>query len=257
MGWTATYARWGLVACAALLGACTSEAATDAAEAPPVESWAAPDATPDERFAALEEALVAGGPVVRIPFDITAEGAVSASLLGTLLLGEGNEARLEATGDFGGQQVDVVLISDGDMMFWTGAPEGIPTPPDLRTALGLGVTRMGILHNLARLTGGAPPDHAEGGVAEWVVVSSTEERGMLEGAPDGAAAASAFRAITVGGQPSGAFALQLDGRTPRVRRQLVDFPQGIMRVTERYGGVEFGADLGASTFDTTPLDVAR
>jgi len=225
-----------------------SEAGADAAEL-----WA----TPEEGFQALEEALRAGGPVVRIPFDITAEGAVSATLTGTLVLGDGGEARLEAAGDFAGQQLDVVLISDGDMMFWTGAEEGVPTPPALRDALALGFTRMGVLHNLARLSGGAPPDHAEGGVEEWVTVSATEERGMLEGAPEAAIPASVKRAITVAGQPSGAFALELDSRTPKVRRQLVDFPQGIMRVTERYGGVEFGADPGAGTFDTTPLDFSR
>jgi len=243
----------------ALLSACGGEgdaanrAASDDDAMASAETWA----TPEEGFPALEEVLSASGTTARIPFDITAEGAVSASLVGTLILGSEGEARLEAAGDFGGQQVDVVLISDGDMMFWTGGPEGIPTPPDLRNALAIGFTRMGVLHNLARLTGGAPPDHAEGGVTEWVVVSPTEERGMLEGAPEGAAEASAVRAITVAGQPSGAFALKLDGRTPEVRRQLVEFPQGIMRVTERYGGVEFGVDLGASTFDTTPLDFAR
>jgi hypothetical protein len=43
-------------------------------------------------------------------------------------------------------------------------------PAGLTEALVLGFTRMGILHNLARLTRGAAPDHADGGVREWVEV---------------------------------------------------------------------------------------
>lgn len=225
---------------------------TDEVTVPPEVS-----STPDQGFAALESALRNDDSTVRLSFDVTAEGAVGASLVGTLVLGIEGEARLEAAGQFAGQSVDVVLISDGERMFWTGAANGVDTPPDLRDALAVGFTRMGILHNLARLTGGAPPDHADGGVTEWVVVSATDERGMLEGAPAVAASSSAFRAITVAGQPSGTFALEFDGPTPRARRQMVEFPQGIMRVTERYGAVEFGGEIAAGTFDTTPLDIGR
>jgi len=244
----------GLLAVAIALSVTGCGGESEPADAPATES--AP-ATPDEAFTALETALRTGGPSVRIAFDVVAEGAVSVDLFGELLLGEEGEARLEAAGSFAGQPLDVVLISDGERMFGAGEEAGVPTPPALRDALAVGFTRMGILHNLARLSGGAAPDHAEGGVAEWVVVAPTEDREMLEGAPGGVAETSAVRAITVAGQPSGAFALEFDGRTPRVRRQFVSFPQGIMRVTERYRVVEFDADFGDSAFDTTPLDPAR
>lgn len=211
--------------------------------------------TPAEGFAALEETLRAGGPPVRIAFDVTAEGAVSADLTGTLLLGRDGRARLEAAGDFAGTDLDVTLISDGDRMFRTGAEGGVDTPPALRDALGVGFTRMGILHNLARLSGGAPPDHAEGGVDEWVVVTSADPATVdIPAARDSTAVVFD---ITVAGQPSGSFALVMDGRVPEVRHQVVEFPQGIMRVTERYRVVELGADHAPGAFDTTPLDTSR
>jgi len=43
-----------------------------------------------------------------------------------------------------------------------------PVPPEVREALVIGLTRMGILHNLARLVAGVPPDRASGGVRDWV-----------------------------------------------------------------------------------------
>jgi len=239
----------GLVATGLLLSGC-AEGGVD--REPPLA-----DASPDEAFAALEEELAAGTSPVRIVFDVTAEGAVGADLTGTLLLGRSGSARVEAAGTFAGRLIDVTLISDGDRMFRTGADSGVPAPAALREALGVGFTRMGILHNLARLTGGAPPDHADGGAAEWVTVAATDDRTMMEQAPAGAEASSIFRSITVAGQPSGTFALEFEGGVPTVRRQRVEFPQGIMRVTERYRVVDLDADLAEGAFDTTPLDTSR
>jgi hypothetical protein len=212
-------------------------------------------ATAAEAFASLEETLMSGGPPARITFDVTAEGAVSAELSGALLLGEVGQARVEASGSFAGQRIDVTLISDGDRMFWTGADGGVETPPALRDALAVGFTRMGILHNLARLGGARAPDHADGGVDTWVVVTPAERDGIDIAEVDDST--SVVFDITVAGVPSGSFALAFDGPLPRVRRQVVDFPEGIMRVTERYRVVEIGADLPAGAFDTTPLDTSR
>lgn len=238
-------------------GACGEPSASDAPGPAEAQSPAA-DLTAPEGFDALEAALV-DGPPVRITFDVEAEGAATADLTGTLTLGEGGRVRLEASGRFVDADVDAVLISDGDRVFWTASPfeQGKPTPAALREALGIGFTRMGILHNLARLSVGQAPDHEDGGVADWVTVSPTDERGMLEGVSAEAVERSVVRAITVDGFPAGAFALELDGRTPIVRRQEVTLPQGIMRVVERYPSVEFPAELPPGTFDTTPLDTAR
>lgn len=199
----------------------------------------------------LEALLADPASSVHIPFEVEAAGAVEVALTGDLFLGPEGAARLEARGIFAGSEVDVMAVSDGERLLWSGAPEPVPTPPGLRDALVVGFTRMGILHNVARLTAGAPPDHMEGGVRDWVVV-----------APDSAGAAPApgltgegvARAITVAGVPSGAFRLNFDetGRLPRIRRQAVDFPQGRMEVTERYPTVALQARFPEGHFDLPP-----
>jgi hypothetical protein len=188
----------------------------------------------------LEALLTAPSTSVHVPFEVEATGAVEVELAGDLFLGPEGAARLEAQGSFAGREIDVMAVSDGERLIWSGAPEAVPAPDGLRDALVVGLTRMGILHNIARLTAGAPPDHMEGGVREWVVVS-----------PDSAGAAPApglmgeglAMTITVDGVPSGAFRLNFDegGRLPRIRRQGVDFPEGRMEVTERYPTVALQA----------------
>jgi len=170
---------------------------------------------------------------VHVPFEVDASGAVEASLRGDLFLGPEGAARLEARGTFAGRDVDVMLVSDGEQLIWSGAPQAVPSPDGLRDALVVGLTRMGVLHNIARLTAGAPPDHMEGGVREWVVVSPDTSGAAPP--PDLSGEGLAL-AITVDGVPSGAFRLNFDdaGLVPRIRRQSVDFPTGRMDVTERY-----------------------
>ncbi|MEJ2541020.1 MAG: hypothetical protein P8188_13785, partial [Gemmatimonadota bacterium] len=181
---------------------------------------------------ALEAALSDPVRSLHVPFEVEAAGAMEARVTGDLFLGPEGAARLEAHGTFAGAPLDVWAVSDGERLLWSGAPEPVPAPAGLRDALAVGLTRMGILHNVARLSAGAPPDHMEGGVREWVVVS-----------PDTAGTAppaqgpepGLTRTIAVGGTPSGAFRLTFgpEGIRPRVRRQAVAFPQGRMEVTER------------------------
>jgi hypothetical protein len=215
---------WGVLGGLVFVG-CGGEAAP-----PPVEP----------SLEEVEALLAAPSSSVHVPFEVEATGAMEAELTGDLFLGPEGAARLEARGSFAGREVDVRAVSDGERLIWSGAPGPVPTPEGLRDALVVGLTRMGILHNVARLTAGAPPDHMEGGVREWVVVS-----------PDTAGAAPApglmgeglARAIIVDGVPSGAFRLSFDetGRLPRIRRQGVDFPEGRMEVTERYPTVALQA----------------
>jgi hypothetical protein len=93
----------------------------------------------------------------------------------------------------------------------------------------IGFVRMGILHNLARLVAGAGPDHADGGVADWVVLS---EHGVT--ADD----ATSHFAIQVAGQPAGNASLEFDGERLLRREQSVDFPGGTMSVTEEYSAFQ-------------------
>lgn len=195
-----------------------------AAQADPVD--------PAARMAELESRLLDARRAA-LDFRVTAEGAAAIEVAGHLRREEGGGVELRAEGTFGGRTVDLLLRTEGDRYEFGNGPERAtaPVPPALWEALVLGFTRMGVLHNLARLSGNAPPDHAEGGVGEWVVVDGF----------DHADDALTFD-ITVAGQPSGSASLELglDG-LPHLRRQSVRFPNGEMRVVERYTEVTVGA----------------
>lgn len=189
------------------------------------------ESDPEATFRDLENRLLEARRV-HLDFEITAEGAVEVALEGRLEIDAGSEARLTAAGTFAGQAVDVLLETEDQEYVFGSVPDRVqaPVPPQLVRALLVGMTRMGLLHNLARLTADAPPDHADGAVESWVVVDDftidAEDRFTV-----------GF-AITVGGQPSGSATLAVDGEgRPLVRHQTVNFPQGEMRVEERYSNV--------------------
>lgn len=190
-----------------------------------------PHADPAARFGALENRLLAAR-TVRFNFHVTAEGVVEADLRGGLDLASRGGIRLTASGHFAGRPADLQLVSD-DGRYEFGDATGrkvAPTPAHLREALIVGVTRMGILHNLARLADAAPPDHADGGVRDWVVLGAF--------AGDSLAPGSVSFDLSVSGEPAGSASLEIDPRgRPVARRQTVRFPSGEMRVVERYSAV--------------------
>lgn len=192
--------------------------------------------TAEEAFVALEDGWF-GRSEIALGFHVTAEGAFTADLEGRLVVRGDDALTLEAIGHFGGQPVELAFEAAGGRMLGGNGSEtfDVATPPALREAVVLGITRMGILHNLARLVAGTPPDHADGGVREWVEVDA------LEWAEGGEAAQGVTFAITVADQPSGDATLWLDADgTPLLRRQVVRFPGGAMHVTERYTVGEAG-----------------
>ena len=106
----------------------------------------------------------------------------------------------------------------------------VPRPAGLAAALVVGLTRMGVLHNLAMLVGGAAPARAEGGVEDWV--QTVDHRPLSPAPAEGEAICFGLR---VEGEPSGEATLWLDADgMPTRREQIVPFPEGEMRVVERY-----------------------
>ena len=209
-------------------------------------------ADPARRFEALEARLL-DAPELHITFTVTSEGAFPASLTGTLDLGRDSTVALRADGSFGDAVVDLHLRSDGRVTEGGSGDATFsgPTPPALREALVVGLTRMGILHNLALLTAAAPPDRAGGGVAEWVQVHEVHDprRPATDPATTGADRPAANRApaerpgldglaftLHVAGARAGEAVLWLDPATglPVERHQTVVFPSGRMAVVERY-----------------------
>lgn len=220
---------------AALAAGCASTDPTsaDATSSALPGADAGEDAAAD--FALIEERLLALG-TVYLDFQITSEGVVESDLEGTLVMQPGQAARLAAGGTFDEQPVALRLVSDGRQ--WSGGSAAgsfaEPTPRALREGLVLGITRMGLLHNLAKLSSGSPPDATDGTARLWVKTTDMR-RGKAQVGPDRTLLPFTF-GILVSGQPAGEATLWVDADTylPVRREQTVRFPQGEMRVVERY-----------------------
>jgi hypothetical protein len=213
---------------------------------PPHPQPAAPLRSADSVLMDLEERLLTAS-TFRLRYRVEAAGAVTAKLDGELFLGPEDVVELTASGIFAGAPVQLHLRAAGGRM--TGGSEQRSfegaTPDHLRTALVLGLTRMGILHNLGRLNGGRPPDHADGGAGEWVVPREVTWLGVTEGndSPRGVRFA-----IEVAGARTAEASLWMDREGwPQRRTQTVQFPGGEMRVTEEYEIIRaLGVALGVS-----------
>lgn len=193
---------------------------------------------PEEAFAAVERILLETEHLAAEEVLVRADSALTVRLTGGLWLGPDGRARLDADGRF---EIDTALrlVSDGTRMAG-GRTDGVrfdtTAAPALREALVLGLTRMGLLHNLARLYGGSPPDHAEGGVTDWVTVHGLEWR--PETLVSGRRARPLGFTLRVDGTDAAEAELHLDAETglPLLRRQTVAFPAGVMVVEEQYSG---------------------
>ena len=182
----------------------------------------------EAQFAELEQRLLQAKNV-SMKINITSSGAVGSSLKGELRLSEPNQAHLDFKGEFAGNPVEIHLDSHGERMFAGSADKSFEedTPPALNEGIVLGLTRMGILHNLAMLSAGAPPDGTDGQVRDWVQARNFSYNDATKG----------FQfEIVVSGTPSGEVELWLDEQTgmPKRRKQTVHFPEGDMEVEEVY-----------------------
>lgn len=191
--------------------------------------------TAERVFAEMEERLLRA-PTLHLRYTAISEGAFSASLSGTVNIAQPDGFDLDATGTFGDSPVEAFLRSSGDGLEGESNEREIRTelPPALHEAVLIGLTRMGVLHNLARLTTGAIPDHASGGVQDWVMVEEVRFDPDADGPrPD----LTAIRfSIIVSGQRTAEATVWVDPATglPVHRVQVVNFPSGQMRVTESY-----------------------
>ncbi len=190
----------------------------------------------EEAFRLLEEGLLTM-PGLRMSFTAESSGAFTASLAGFLDIRADADTLVRAEGSFGGQAMDLLIVTEGDSLISRSGVRqtAVAMPPHVREALVIGLTRMGILHNLARLTVARPPDHADGGVREWVeVVDVRAPSGDAEG--EGSGSRSFRFGLRVSGQDSGDAVLMVNGTSglPRIRMQEVRFPGGMMTVREEY-----------------------
>ena len=191
---------------------------------------------PAELIAQLEARMLAAQRVV-IEAQIESSGAVASRLRGRSEILERNRARLTYAGEFAGRATELGLRSDGRALELRsgGQHSELPAPAQSNRALLVGFLRMGLLHNLARLTELKAPDHAEGGVDQWVTLDSFRpttfaQSGELEGLM-----AFSFD-LVVDGEDSATVRIWLDpvSNLPRRRELIVRFARGEMRVVETY-----------------------
>ena len=189
------------------------------------------DAQPGALFTTLEERFL-NADTVFLNFHVSAAGVIDADIRGRLEVIAGNAVRLTGSGEFAGQPVDLLIWPKGEQIeLGNGTDKTIvPKPAALREALLVGFTRMGILHNLARLTGSLPPDQADGGVHDWVLVDSFAQDPIESGA-------ITFDLSLAGQRVGSAWILTDESGRPVRRLQTVRFPAGEMRVVERYSNV--------------------
>ena len=159
---------------------------------------------------------------INLAFEISSEGAVKSALTGRLALCRGNRIMIQSSGELFGQPVKNSLRSDGLVMNLNQQQKNLPVK--LNEAVVVGMLRMGLLHNLARLGGNLAPDHAGGGVADWVQVPVVRVNSD-----------NLYFDILVAGTRAGRAELILseDG-LPLKRVQKVYFGSEVMNVTESY-----------------------
>lgn len=232
---------------ALLLAGCGKPAATEPTRTPaPIVTTPAATAEPAQtktdpgaQLTALEQQLADGD--FHFVFTVTSSGVVESGLNGEVWA-KGERLQLSATGSFAGTPVEVRLFADGERMQATVGGKttlDLPQPAELKRAIVVGLTRMGVLHNIAVMLGGRPPDHADGGVDEWVTVDAVTAAPKVT--PDELSEASEGGAVvsfdlTVAGQPAGEVSLWVDpgAQRPLERHQAVTFPEGVMTVREVY-----------------------
>ena len=191
---------------------------------------------PATLIAQLEARLLAAKHIA-IEATIESRGVVESNLKGRSELLDRNRAIWSYAGTFAGKPADLALASDGRaLQMKSGARAGEePVGRESNRALLIGLLRMGLLHNLARLSGLAGPDHAQGGVEQWAQLDSFRPTTYAVGGDLEGMMSFGFD-LVVAGTVSGSERLWLDPATglPRRRQLTVRFAQGEMVVTEDY-----------------------
>ena len=167
------------------------------------------DCRAESLFQAMERKLLSQMPAVQLEVVSHAEGSVRADA--TTEVSVGPATRLHSRGSFLGKNFE----KNYDQ----------PTTPGLRDAVLVGLTRMGLLHNVANLTEDLPPDHADKDVREWLkAVNFRRARGGVS------------YQINIDGKDRGETTLLINAKSklPMKRTAVIHFPGGEMRVTETY-----------------------
>ncbi|MEQ1734961.1 MAG: hypothetical protein ABL886_00860, partial [Rhodoglobus sp.] len=197
-------------------------------------------ATAAERLGLAESALV-GAKNVTGTFEIDSKGENAAHLTGTLDLVDGSGLHLVAEGNFKSETVQLELDSrdpTGILRTTTKGPSVSshrdPPADKLREAVGLGIARMGLMHNLALLSLDQPIEKTGGGFGEWVKATGPKD-GASE-TVNGEACKRVEFGVEVEGKSMGEASVCIADATglPLQRTSTLHFPGGDMTLSETF-----------------------
>jgi len=172
----------------------------------------APPAPPAERLAAVEKELE-NAKQVTMRFTTRTTGSVESHFNGTLNVLPGNVASIDADGEMAGKPSTIRYSANG-------------SPAQISHALIVTLVRMGMTHDLYVLTNKQPPAFADGGVDEGLKLDKL--------AWDAKEKKFTYH-LVVDNHDSGEGELWVGRHDYPTRRKLtVHFPQGDMKVDERY-----------------------
>ena len=219
--------RWRASLLVVVLGACGGKSAPPTDPEPDPETYVfAGD--PIAAFGGLEDQLGAARRV-EITTQIESVGYFKADLTATYDIEREFKVSVEVKGTVAGNPVAAK---------WTSHDIRDDRDTDIQSpvwadAVLIGITRMGALHNLARILETQDPDHGNGDVRTWVEVDQIVWKG------DEPKTQTLEFDIIVSGIPSAEGELTLDTRGLPLRRdQLVSFDGVAMRVVEHYDHFE-------------------
>jgi len=230
------------------LAACSPPPPTPTTPGPPVPP------APSSALDALEQRLTSAR-TFRLHARLASGGRIESHFDGALVAGPDRRMRLTMQGALGNKDVDATFLCDGSRMGGgaRGKPFVMDAAPALREGIAVTLVRMGLLHDVARLSSGLPPDYLDGKSREHLrVVGLTQRPGPeVRGAPT----VELSWALTVDGKDHAADeTLLLDQRTglPLKRRVVVHFAEGDMDVGEEYEEMSVDEPEDDATFLLAP-----
>ncbi len=220
--------RLGVAALVSLIAACAS------GPRPMSQS-----ASPDDRLERAEEALLTAKNLTG-SFEVSATGAKTALLKGALVLQGGNALKLVADGTYEKDTVHVELDSTSGMAnrSLSKGPSASnhhePVGEALAEALLVKLVRLGLVHDLARLSSDEAPDSVSGGVKQWARATATKDAGSKKVGDEPCHAVS--YTLEIGGQVAGTGEVCISDATslPLTRSATVHFGTGDLSATESY-----------------------
>lgn len=192
------------------------------------------------RLSMAEDALLYGNNMTAT-FELDSKGANAAHMTGTLELIDGNALHLVAEGNFKSEPVQVELDSRDSNAISRVTTKGAsveshrdPPASKLRHAVALGISRMGLLHNVVTLAMDQPLDKKDGGFENWAKTIEVKD-GASENI-NGEVCKRVDFVVQVEGQRMGEASVCISDATslPLQRNMTVHFPEGDMTAVETY-----------------------